>query len=62
MADTIPARLFDQAERRPGSPAYYEKVAGEYAAVSWGEYADQVRRAGKSLVALGFAPGQHRGQ
>ena len=59
MADTIPARLFDQAERRPGSPAYYEKIAGEYAAVSWGEYADHVRRAGKSLVALGFAPGQH---
>jgi len=59
VADTIPARLFDQAELRPGTPAYYEKVAGEYAAVSWGEYADQVRRAGKSLVALGFAPGQH---
>ena len=59
MADTIPARLFDQAERRPGSPAYYEKTGGDWESVSWGEYADQVRRAGKSLVALGFAPGQH---
>ncbi len=59
MVDTIPARLFDQAERRPGSAAYYEKTAGEYQPVSWGEYADQVRRAGKSLMALGFAPGQH---
>ncbi len=59
MADTIPSRMFDQAERRPGSPAYYEKVAGEYQPTSWGEYADQVRRAGKSLIALGFAPGQH---
>ncbi len=59
MADTIPARLFDQAERRPGSPAYYEKNGGEWESASWGEYAEQVRRAGKSLVALGFAPGQH---
>lgn len=59
MADTIPARLFDQAERRPGQPAYYEKVAGEYQSVSWGEYADQVRRAAKSLIALGFSAGQH---
>jgi long-chain acyl-CoA synthetase len=59
VADTIPARLFDQAERRPGSPAYYEKIDGEYRSTSWGEYADQVRRAGKSLLALGFAPGQH---
>jgi len=59
VADTIPARLFDQAERRPASAAYYEKTAGEYQPVSWGEYADQVRRAGKSLINLGFDPGQH---
>ena len=59
MADTIPARLFDHAERRPGSAAYFEKVEGEYRPTTWGEYADQVRRAGKSLIALGFSPGQH---
>jgi long-chain acyl-CoA synthetase len=59
VPDTIPARLFDQAERRPGSPAYFEKVQGEYRPTSWGEYADQVRRAGNSLIALGFEPGQH---
>ena len=59
MADTIPARMFDQAERRPGSPAYFEKIDGEYRPTTWGEYADQVRRAGKSLIGLGFAPGQH---
>jgi len=28
VADTIPARLFAQAEKRPGSPAYFEKVDG----------------------------------
>jgi long-chain acyl-CoA synthetase len=61
VADTIPGRLFDQAERRPGSPAYFEKIDGEYRATTWGEYADHVRRAGKSLMSLGFAAGQHVG-
>jgi long-chain acyl-CoA synthetase len=59
VADTIPARLFDHAEQRPGTSAYFEKVDGEYRPTSWGEYADQVRRTGKSLISLGFAPGQH---
>ncbi len=59
MTDTIPGRLFDQAERRPGNAAYHEKTAGEYRPVSWREYADQVRRAGKSLIAFGFFPGGH---
>ena len=59
MVDTIPARLFAQAERRPGSPAYYEKIGGTYQPTPWSTYADQVRRAGKSLIALGFEPGQH---
>ena len=59
MADTIPARLFAQAAKRPGSPAYYEKVDGEYRPTSWSEYADQVRRAGRALIAAGFEPGQH---
>ncbi|MCB2224035.1 MAG: AMP-dependent synthetase/ligase [Actinobacteria bacterium] len=57
MADTIPARLFEQARRRPGSPAYYEHRDGEYAATSWSAYAAQVERAAKALIALGFAPG-----
>ena len=59
MADTIPGRLFGQAERRPGSPAYYEKIDGEYRPTSWSEYAEQVRRAGRALIAAGFEPGQH---
>ena len=57
MADTIPARLFAQAETRPGSPAYYEKVEGEYRSTSWSEYAAQVRRVGKALLAMGLRPG-----
>ena len=59
VADTIPARLFAQAKRRPGSPAYFEKVAGAYHPTSWSECADQVRRAGRALIASGFEPGQH---
>ncbi|MCJ7725079.1 MAG: AMP-binding protein, partial [Acidimicrobiia bacterium] len=59
MADTIPARLFRNAERWPSTPAYYEKVGGDYVATSWSGYADQVRAAGKALLALGFEPGQH---
>ena len=59
MADTIPARLLAQAEKRPGSPAYYEKVDGEYQPTSWSEYAEQVRRTGRALIGAGFEPGQH---
>jgi len=59
VADTIPARLFTQAEKRPGSPAYYEKVDGEFRPTSWSEYAEQIRRAGRALIASGFQPGQH---
>jgi long-chain acyl-CoA synthetase len=56
-ADTIVSRLFRNAEETPTTAAYREKVGGEYAATSWGEYADQVRRAGLALIALGVQPG-----
>jgi long-chain acyl-CoA synthetase len=59
VPDTIPARLFAQAEKRPGSPAYLEKVDGAYRPVSWSEYAGQVRQAAKALIAAGLEPGQH---
>lgn len=59
MADTIPARLVTQARRRPGSPALLTKSDGEYRAMSWADYAEEVRRAGKALIAQGFSPGQH---
>ena len=57
MVDTIPARLFAQAEKRPGSPAYFDKVDGKYRPTSWSEYAAQVRQAGKALLAAGLIPG-----
>jgi long-chain acyl-CoA synthetase len=58
-ADTIPARLFHNAERTPGKAAYYERSGDEWVSTSWSGYADQVRRAGKALMALGVKPGQH---
>jgi long-chain acyl-CoA synthetase len=59
VADTIPSRLVDQARRRPGSPALYSKVDGEYRPIGWADYAGEVRRAGKALIAHGFEPGGH---
>ena len=55
--ETIPARLFATAERQRGAPAYHVKVNGEWKATSWQTYADEVKTAGKALMALGFAPG-----
>jgi long-chain acyl-CoA synthetase len=52
--DTIPARLFTSAERLGSRPAYYEKVAGTYTPTSWTDYGDQVSRAARSLIAMGF--------
>ncbi|WP_394822855.1 AMP-dependent synthetase/ligase [Pendulispora albinea] len=57
MAETIVERLFNQAKIRPNAPAYYEKQGGAYVSTSWQGYVDQVRAAGKALIALGVKPG-----
>jgi long-chain acyl-CoA synthetase len=57
-ADTIPVRLFEQAKTRPSAPAYYVKTSGGWRMTTWREYADEVRAATKSLLALGFEPKQ----
>ncbi len=59
--DTIPSRLFRQQRIRPAQPSYYEKTAGGWRATSWNEYAEQVKRAGKALIALGLEPDKSRG-
>jgi long-chain acyl-CoA synthetase len=56
MADTIPHRLFEQAKRQPGAPAHYEKVGGTWAASTWAQFAHDVRRAARAMIALGFQP------
>ncbi|MBL8716488.1 MAG: AMP-binding protein [Myxococcales bacterium] len=53
-ADTIPSRLFRQQRIRPKDPAYFAKKNGQWVETTWGEYGDQVKRAGKALIALGL--------
>jgi long-chain acyl-CoA synthetase len=56
-ADTIPKRLFDHAAARPAAPAYYAKRDGVWIPTGYRLFADQVKRAGKALMALGCEPG-----
>ncbi len=58
MADTIIHRLFDQAKKRGDDPAYLVKDGPVWKATSWTEYGDQVERAARALIRLGFEPGQ----
>jgi len=55
---TIPARLFDLAQRRPRAPAYHVRRDGVWHATSFAEYGAEVSRAGRALMALGFEAGQ----
>jgi long-chain acyl-CoA synthetase len=55
--ETIPALLFETAKRFASAPAYHVKVDGEWRPTSWQTYADEVKAAGKSLMALGLGPG-----
>ena len=55
--DTIAARLFGQEKQRPNAPAYYAKRGGKWVPATWKDYAGGVRAAAKSLMALGFEPG-----
>lgn len=56
--DTIPSRLLDQADRHPAKPAYCVREAGSWNPTRFFEYSEQVTRVGRSLLALGFEPGQ----
>ena len=54
--DSIPQRVQEQARRRSGAPAYCVRANGTWHPTSWRQYADDVRRAGKALIALGIEP------
>ena len=54
---TIPAALFETAKREGSRPAYHVKRDGTWHATSWTTYAEEVKAAGKSLIALGLEPG-----
>ncbi len=56
--DTIPQRLIGQARLRPDAPAYHVRERGGWRATSWRTYLDEVKQAGRALIALGLEPGQ----
>ncbi len=58
MADTIPKRLFEQANKQPERSAYLVKDHGVWRGKTWREYAAEVSQATRALIALGFEPGQ----
>src|ERR1700712_916950 len=56
--DSIPSRLFERALAHGEDDAYFVKEDGVWFPTSWAGYGGQVRRAAKSLLALGLLPGQ----
>ena len=56
--ESIPLRLQQQAKRNPNAPAYYAKSpGGGWKVTTYRGYADEVKRAGKALIALGLERG-----
>ena len=53
MTTTIVERFGEQVEGRPDKVALRFKSNGEWRAISWRDYGNLVRRAGKGLLALG---------
>lgn len=53
-----PARLLDNATTKPGNAAYAFHDGSGWVTRSWSEYADEVKRAGRALLALGLQPDQ----
>jgi len=58
VADTIVHRLVEAAKRRGDAPAYLVKQGPLWRATSWREYGDEVERAARGLIRLGFEAGQ----
>lgn len=57
--DTILHRLHENGRIRPNAPAYYVKTGDHWVPTPWQEYVQQVRQAGRALIALGVQPGQN---
>ncbi|MCB9678525.1 MAG: AMP-binding protein [Alphaproteobacteria bacterium] len=55
--ETIPARLLKQAEKYGDRAALMSKVGDAWKPTSWKQYAERVSNVAKSLIALGFQPG-----
>jgi long-chain acyl-CoA synthetase len=54
---SLPDLLLRHAQERPDAPAIREKRRGRWHELTWGGYADRVKRAAAGLKALGVQPG-----
>ncbi len=52
---STPARLLDQAARRPDAPAYAFHSGNGWITRNWADYARETRQAARALIALGCA-------
>ncbi len=52
---STPAKLLDNAAKRPDDPAYKVHDGSGWVATSWSDYADETRKAARALIALGVA-------
>jgi long-subunit acyl-CoA synthetase (AMP-forming) len=59
----MPTRIIDALDRTAGArcdnPALRRKRDGQWDTTTWREYREQVRLAGRALIALGVEPGEH---
>jgi long-chain acyl-CoA synthetase len=55
--DSIPLRVQQHRQQRPEAPAYFVRTAAGWQPTTWRGYADDVRRTGRALTALGLEPG-----
>jgi long-chain acyl-CoA synthetase len=55
-AETIVERFWERVRSHPEKVALRYKAGGSWKDISWGNYGDAVKRAGKGLLALGFEP------
>ena len=56
--NTIPGRLYDQAQSRPNAPAYYVKKGSNWVPTNWETYYTNVRQVAGALLHLGVEAGQ----
>ena len=55
--ETIPHRVLRQAATQPSTIAYQVKSSGRWQPTTWRTYGEQIRTAGRALIALGVAAG-----
>jgi long-chain acyl-CoA synthetase len=55
--DTIPHRLLEQGKTKPSTVAYQHKVSDRWQPTTYRTFVEQIRSAGRALIALGFPRG-----